>query len=94
MATDGNCRICGHSSSLISQSLYIDLTVNNAVLKTSAFRKHGAIFRDHILSAEHKILGGLALSCACVNISADQPCGLPAYQSSPVGILPYHFITG
>ena len=94
MATDGNCRICGHSSSLISQSLYIDLTVNNAVLKTSAFRKHGAIFRDHILSAEHKILSGLALSCACVNISADQPCGLPAYQSSPVGILPYHLIAG
>ena len=94
MAAGGNCRIRRHSSSLIGHSLNIDLTVNNAVLKSSAFRKHGTIFRDHILSAKHKILGGLALSCACINISADQPCRLPAYQSSPVRIFPHHLIAG
>ena len=69
-----NCRIRGHSSSLISQSLHIDLTVNDAVLKASAFRKHGTVLCDHILSAKHKILGGLPFPCTGINISADQSC--------------------
>ncbi len=52
MTAGRNCRIRGHSSSLISQSLHIDLTVNDAVLKASAFRKHGTVLCDHILSCQ------------------------------------------
>ena len=74
MTAGRNCRIRGHSSSLISQSLHIDLTVNDAVLKASAFRKHGTVLCDHILSAKHEILGRLPFPCTGINISADQSC--------------------
>ena len=74
MTAGGNCRIRRHSSSLIGHSLNIDLTVNNAVLKSSAFRKHGTVLCDHILSAKHEILGRLPFPCTGINISADQSC--------------------
>ena len=93
MAACGNCRISRHSSSLISQSLNIDLAVNNTVLKTFALSKDISVLSDHILAAKNKILCGLALTGTCIDISADQSCRLSAYKSSSVGILSNHLIT-
>ena len=87
-------RIGRNPSSLVCHSLYINFSINRGIMKTLRFCEKGAILCDQILSAKYKILGRLPFPCCSVDITAYQPCGLPSYQVTTIGILSNHLITG
>ena len=84
--------ISGQSSSLVIQSLYINLAAHNTVLKTLALCKDRTILSDHILSAKYQILRRLTFTGVCVNISTDKSRRLSGNKVSAVTVLANHFI--
>ena len=84
----------GHPSSLVCQTVHIDLSENHRIMESSALCQQYSVLSDHILSTENQILRGFPLTCSSINVSADQPCRLSGYKGSSVSILPYHLITG
>ena len=82
------CKTTGcHSSSLILQSVDIQICIECTVYKTSALCKNCAIFCNQIMSSIDNILCGFSLTCSRIDVAAEESCRLCTYQTSAVGIL-------
>ena len=63
-----------HPSSLIIQSVDIQIRIKCAIDKASTLCKYRAVFCDQIVAAVDNILGGFSLSCCRIDISAEKSC--------------------
>ena len=80
-------------AALIAQLLDVDLGGMDTALK-AAVLEHGAVFRDHLVGAEHHVGGGLAVAGAGVDVAAQELCGLHAHQMAAVAVLADDVVAG
>ena len=76
------------------QTLQIDLRFRIMIFKPFGLCQHRSVFRDHIVAAVYQILRGFSFSRRCVNICADQSCGLGADQLPAIRIFCGRLIAG
>ena len=83
----------GHPAALAAQLLHVDLADGQSGGEP-ALSQQGAVFRDHIVSREHQVGGGLPLAGVGVHIGAHEPGGLAAHQAAAVVGLAHHLVAG
>ena len=83
-----------HAAALTVKAFKIHVRADAFVYKAPGLHQTGAVLRNDILSSEYQILGGLPISCICINITADQPCRLAADELVAVCVLSGGLIAG
>ena len=73
-------------AALIAQLLHIHLGHQQTTVEPP-LRQHGAVFGDHLVSAENHIRGGLTLAGAGIDIAAQQLGALHGHQLAAVAVL-------
>ena len=80
-------------AALIGQSLHVKLRDQQPAVEP-VLRQQRAVFRDHLMGAEHHVGSGLALAGAGVHVAAQQLGGLHGYQLAAVAVLSDEVVAG
>ena len=81
------------SAALAGQLLHVDLRDQKAAVKPP-LRQQRAVFRDHLVGAEHHVGGGFPLAGAGIDIAAQELCRLHGHQLAAVGVLSDEVVAG
>ena len=86
------CRPGVHPAALKTKTAHIQFTAQDIGRKLFLLCQNMTVFRDQIVAAKNKILGGFPFSCAAINIPCHQSGAGGFYKHLPIGIFADGFI--